>query len=212
MEPAVPRLDLQSRALVELPWGNLFITASSLIHDKNYKNKNSSNSNTVNTTDSSSLFEREEKVSIPQMITAVATMAIVTSEMIKLIGQVFVHYMSSFELSHCEDFLVCLEASHWQAFAFNENVLLRSNLIRNGFLNTHHSSSSNSPAPKRVANLLDQEVLSVECLIHIIFSLYFQEKPAPPSSTSLAIQQESLSFSKHSQKDSENFAKRWLER
>lgn len=148
-------------------------------------------------------FEREEKVSIPQLISAVATMTVVTSDMIKLVGQIFVHYMFSFELSHCEEFLLALEACHWHAFAFNENNQLRLNLIRNGFLRLNHNGSGQ----KRVANLIEQEVLSLECIIHFIYSLYFQDKQASSEQTP-----GNVSVSKHSKKDSENFAKKWLER
>ena len=192
----MPELGLKSRAQVALEWGgNLFTTSTTLTAEFNHEN------DALNAP-----FEREEKVSIPQLISAVVTMTVVTSDMIKLIGQIFVHYINSFELSHCEDFLLALEACHWHAFAFNENNQLRLNLIRNGFLRLSHSGSSQQ---KRVAHLIEQEVLSLECIIHFIYSLYFQDKP-----TSLADKQsqDNVSLSKHSKKDSENFAKKWLER
>ncbi len=152
--------------------------------------------------DSNQHQEREEKISIPQLLQTATTMSVVTSELVKLIGQIWSSFLASFELEHCESLLFALEAAHWHSFLFNEHHSLRMNLLKH-----QHQLRSSS---RKVSNLLEQEVLSLECIIHIIYTLYFHQ---PSDNKALSEDHKSEhALAKYSKRESEGFSKQYLQR
>lgn len=129
-------------------------------------------------------------------------MSVVTSDLIKLIGQIWSSFLASFELEHCESLLLALEAAHWHSFLFNEHHFLRMNLLKH----QHHQRSSS----RKVNNLLEQEVLSLECIIHIVYTLYFHQPSESKGFT--AEESKEHAVAKYSRRESEVFSKQYLKR
>jgi hypothetical protein len=168
-------------------------------------------------------MEREVKVSIPQLFSAISTMTVVTAELIKLIGQFYLQSVYSFDLKHCEDLLLSLEASHWHAYGFNENKSLRLNLINFGYLKQPLLQQPGQPAPsKRNSHLIEQEVLSIECILYLVYSLYSQEnlssyyekafKPDQEKNYANDSRSQRLAFAKYTHTEAEKFSKQWIQR
>lgn len=191
--PPVPALDLKSRAKVLLDWGGDLYTTSSTFTTSEYQTA----SDEFNQQHE---HEREEKVSIPQLLLTVGTMSVVTSELIKMIGQIWSTFLLSFELEHSESLLMSLEAAHWHSFLFNEQHTLRMNLLKH----QHHQRASS----RKVNNLLEQEVLSLECIIHVIYTLYFHQ----PLSQSSEQKTTEHALAKYSKRESEELSRRYLQR
>jgi hypothetical protein len=227
--PTVPSLGIKSRARVELNWGGSLYTSSSTLTSEGF---NSSNKLLKHTSEKEDMLHH--KIPLPQLLSTISTMTIISNEMIKLIGQIWVNYIFSFELLSCEELLTALETSYWHAFTFNQNYDLRKNLVTHGYLPASHQTSNGSLAPlpqlskpqqstqqnqfqnnRKIADLLDQEVLSLECIIHMVYTLYFQDKSNELLRGTLMMDNKTndlFAFGKHSKEESAEFSRRWLER
>jgi hypothetical protein len=232
--PTVPSLGIKARARVELDWGGSLYTSSSSLTSEGF---NSSNKLLKQASEKEDPLHH--RIPLPQLLSTISTMTIISNEMIKLIGQIWVNYLFSFELSSCEELLTALETSYWHAFTFNQNYDLRKNLVTHGYFpsSSHQTSSSSSSSSssvsasvphfskgpqsqqqnsiRKIADLLDQEVLSLECIIHMVYTLYFQDKANELLRGTLMMDEKTndlFAFGKHSKEESADFSKRWVER
>ncbi len=92
--------------------------------------------------------------------TSLVSMSTVVVELINIISDFWQSYLSCMDIDNFKTILFTLEISHWHAVSFNENLSLRLRLLQ--------ISEDKSSLP----NLLEQEVLSMEKLLLILFSLY----------------------------------------
>lgn len=101
------------------------------------------------------------------------TCLVMTLELIQLNKAFVSRYHASMGLTHIEKALRTMECGYWHAFCFNENLRLRLKLQQRGFMNKNRG---NARALKTLPNLLEQEVLALECLLQTTFDLYGAEE------------------------------------
>ena len=124
-----------------------------------------------------------------QLTHAAMTSMVVSLDLLALTRDLLVAPAYAWGLSHYSQLLCALEASHWHAFCFNENVALRLQLQQRGFMNRgasgsgSGSSSSSGPSgtvveslSSSLPHLLEQEVMSMEQMLFTVYRLYCFEK------------------------------------
>lgn len=114
----------------------------------------------------------------PQLATSAMTALVISLDLIQLTRELLVASNYNWDLENYASFLNALEASHWYAFAFNENGHLRLQLQQRGFMNKNRSEQNLSP---ELPHLLEQEVLSMEQMLFTVFRLYCHNKHLPSS-------------------------------
>lgn len=91
---------------------------------------------------------------------AIILMSTIVVELINIMSDFWQNYVACMEMENFKTILFTLEISHWHAVSFNENLSLRLRILQ--------ISDDKSCLP----NLLEQEVLSMEKLLLMLFSLY----------------------------------------
>jgi len=135
-------LDVRPRAVVKLNWGGMLYTCD----------------------DSAILCQAEDrctnKLHDRTVYSSVIAMSTIVVELINFIGEFCVTFRDKLAFKDFRELLLALELCHWNALSFNENLPLRLRLFQ--------ISKEKSHLP----HLLEQEVLSLENLLSILFSLY----------------------------------------
>jgi hypothetical protein len=160
MIPSLSELDLPPRHHFKLSWGSLYVNESTKF----------SHTNETGIGEVKSVEVVVTEQSWAQFISSVMTTMVVTLEFIRLCSEViFQQQKDLFHWRHYEGFLIALETCHWHAFSFNSNIPLRLKLHQKGFMNKNRSLTNLSVT---LPDLLDQEVLSMELILNIVFRLY----------------------------------------
>eukprot|EP01038_Epipyxis_sp_PR26KG_P008429 gene8429-11403_t len=96
---------------------------------------------------------------------SIMTSMVVSLEIVRIMGEIVNTYSLSWQLKHYSSFLFALEVSHWHAVSFNSSIELRLRLAEAGFMRIRSMSTI-------YPHLLDQEIISIEHILKIIFRLY----------------------------------------
>ncbi len=160
--PPLPGLKLSARHHLKLPWGSLYANDSTkfpLVDEIRISELRSSVHVVVT------------EQSWTQFISSAMTTMVVTLEFIRLCGEIIFQQKQTdlFLWRHYESFFIALETYHWHAFSFNSNIPLRLNLHQKGFMNKNRSLTNLSIT---LPDLLDQEVLSMELILNLVFRLH----------------------------------------
>jgi len=106
-----------------------------------------------------------------QSAAAKMTSMIINLDLVQITEKLITDYFYSWQLKHHQNFLSTLELCHWHGYLFNENIQLRLNLHA---ISVASLSLNKSEKFTSLPQLLEQEVLSIELFLKIVFQLYFE--------------------------------------
>lgn len=96
---------------------------------------------------------------------SVMTSMVVSLDFIRIVGEVVSANSDFWNISQLTDLLDALEALHWHARSFNNDVSLRNSLHKYDFMRFRDD-------PNRLPHLLEQEVHSLSTILEIVLRIY----------------------------------------
>lgn len=138
-------IDVGQRSVIELEWGGKLFTSDETILSSVAKDRN---------------FGPQSFITTNATCGTLVSMSTVVVELMNIVSEFWRTFIAFMDMENFKTILFVLEISHWHALAFNENLSLRLRLLQ------FSDEKNNLP------NLLEQEVLSLEKLVLILFSLY----------------------------------------
>ena len=165
---------VEARSRILLSWGAQLFSTETYKVRKVFENIEAlsfqSNSGATTNISQELLLQLEEW---NQSAAAKMTSMVINLELIQKVESLVTDFFYSWQLKHQQSILSTLEFCHWQAYLFNENIQLRLNLHAIGVVSLGLSKAEKFTS---LPQLLEQEALSVELCLKILFHLYFESE------------------------------------